>query len=87
MGLFDKILKEAAKAIDNAIVNNGGSTANGNSFAEAVDKAMGVKHEATHVSVSAPSPAPASTSNAPCTPPERPRYWQAAVSRQRLTRS
>ena len=70
MGLFDKILKEAAKAIDNAIVNNGGSTANGNSFAEAVDKAMGVKHEATHVSVSAPSPAPASTSNAPCTPPE-----------------
>lgn len=27
MGLFDKILKEAAKAIDNAIVNNGGSTA------------------------------------------------------------
>ena len=68
MGLFDKILKEAAKAIDNAIVNNGGSTANGNSFAEAVDKAMGVKHEATHVS--APSPAPASISNAPCTPPE-----------------
>ena len=70
MGLFDKILKEAAKAIDNAIVNNGGSTANGNSFSEAVDKAMGVKHEATHVSVSAPSSAPASTSNAPCTPPE-----------------
>ena len=68
MWLFDKLLKEAAKAIDNAIVNNGGSTANGNSFAEAVDKAMGVKHEATHVS--APSPAPASISTAPCTPPE-----------------